>query len=376
MPVYKDKVSTQDGRCWYYKTNYTDVFGNHKQTKSKKFATKTEAKHAEAKFLSEIGSPDSSRPNDMTFRQLYEKFLENREAEVKDTTKRNYANKVRHIECFMDIKCRDFSIEMFEEWKKSINNNNNISLGYKNELLKFLKSILNYGISWYNFDFNKIYRRITNFKNPNGIKQEMEFYTYDEFKKYIQFEEDLCYRCLWKTLYYCGLRIGEARGLMWEAIDFKNKKITINKQVQSKEVNKYGWYITSPKTRDSNRVIPICDELYDDLKAYYDQISRFRNFYKDFFVFGRDFGLEPFNPETVRDRNRRNASLADLKYIRIHDFRHSCASLLINSGASPVMVAKYLGHTKIDVTLNTYSHMFQSALDEVVNIINDLNVGI
>ena len=40
------------------------------------------------------------------------------------------------------------------------------------------------------------------------------------------------------------------------------------------------------------------------------------------------------------------------------------------------MVAKYLGHTKIDVTLNTYSHMFQSALDEVVNIINDLNVGI
>ena len=65
--------------------------------------------------------------------------------------------------------------------------------------------------------------------------------------------------------------------------------------------------------------------------------------------------------------------VAGLHHIRIHDFRHSYASLLINNGASVTMVTKFLGHTKVDVTLNTYSHMFQSALDEVINIINDLN---
>lgn len=64
---------------------------------------------------------------------------------------------------------------------------------------------------------------------------------------------------------------------------------------------------------------------------------------------------------------------ADLKHIRLHDFRHSCDFLLINSGASVTMVAKYLGHTKIDVTLNTYTHMFQSALDGVLAIINNLD---
>ena len=63
---------------------------------------------------------------------------------------------------------------------------------------------------------------------------------------------------------------------------------------------------------------------------------------------------------------------AGVKEIRTHDFRHSCASLLINSGASIMVVAKYLGHTKIDETLNTYSHLFKNKLDEVVNTMNKL----
>ena len=61
--------------------------------------------------------------------------------------------------------------------------------------------------------------------------------------------------------------------------------------------------------------------------------------------------------------------MARVKDIRIHDFRHSGASLLIDSGANITLVAKYLGHTKIDETLNTYSHMYQNRLDTIVSII-------
>lgn len=56
----------------------------------------------------------------------------------------------------------------------------------------------------------------------------------------------------------------------------------------------------------------------------------------------------------------------------IHDFRHSCASLLINNDANVTLVAKYLGHTKIVETLNTYSHMFNTVLDSVVSVIHSL----
>ena len=73
------------------------------------------------------------------------------------------------------------------------------------------------------------------------------------------------------------------------------------------------------------------------------------------------------------DRKKRNTELANVKNIRIHDFRHSCASLLIDSGANITLVAKYLGHSKIDETLNTYSHMYQNRLDTIIDIIERQN---
>ena len=80
----------------------------------------------------------------------------------------------------------------------------------------------------------------------------------------------------------------------------------------------------------------------------------------------------PIADSTIYDRRTKLAETAYLKSIRLHDFRHSCASLLINNGANVTLVAKFLGHTKIEETLNTDSHMFSTALDNVVSIIDSL----
>lgn len=60
------------------------------------------------------------------------------------------------------------------------------------------------------------------------------------------------------------------------------------------------------------------------------------------------------------------------KRIRIHDFRHSCVSLLINKGASIALVSKYLGHADISITLKTYTHLFKSELTKMTDILNKL----
>ena len=65
--------------------------------------------------------------------------------------------------------------------------------------------------------------------------------------------------------------------------------------------------------------------------------------------------------------------MARVKDIRIHDFIHSCASLLINQGSNIQVVAQYLGHTKIEETLKTYSHLFISTLDQVISVIDKLD---
>lgn len=106
------------------------------------------------------------------------------------------------------------------------------------------------------------------------------------------------------------------------------------------------------------------------MKALKDITEKYYGFSEDWFVFGY---VNPIHPDVLRRRKKENAEKAGVKEIRIHDFRHSCASLLINNGANIVMVAKYLGHTKIDETLNTYSHMFRNKLDDIVNTIDKLD---
>lgn len=81
----------------------------------------------------------------------------------------------------------------------------------------------------------------------------------------------------------------------------------------------------------------------------------------------------PVSSNSLLDHNKKYAKMANLHQIRLHDFRHSCASLLINKGANVTIVARYLGNSKLEETLNTYSHMFTTAMNEVVNLIDNLN---
>lgn len=80
----------------------------------------------------------------------------------------------------------------------------------------------------------------------------------------------------------------------------------------------------------------------------------------------------PVCSNTLTNHKNVNCKLANVKQIRLHDFKHSCASLLVNKGANVQVVVKYLGHTKVEETLKTYSHLFISTLDKIINVIDTL----
>ena len=107
----------------------------------------------------------------------------------------------------------------------------------------------------------------------------------------------------------------------------------------------------------------------NDLHELYLQEKKQYVFTNKWYVFG---DKEPLSANIHRHHKSDYTREAGVKQIRTHDFRHSCASLLIDNGANVTLVAKFLGHTKIEETLNTYSHMFSTALDNVVIIIDSL----
>ena len=121
-------------------------------------------------------------------------------------------------------------------------------------------------MKWYGFNYNSLYSRITGFTDPNApVKDEMKFFTYDEFTAFINAEDTLLFKCAFQLLYYCGLRRGELLGLTWNNIDLFNKKLSIkNNLVQ--DYSSGGYIITSPKTKHSIRTIPMPDVLIDNLK--------------------------------------------------------------------------------------------------------------
>lgn len=360
------KEWTKDGRKWIFQSRYTDLEGKVRQYKSKRFKTKPEAKEAERVFFLEL---DKYRPdNNMTFKELYTAFYEYQKDKVKETTLNTYKDRMRYMALLDNIKVKEFNLQHYEMWRKKIMEYK-LSNRTRNYIYKFLKTIMNFGTKWYGLNFNQIYPKMTNFTDPNEIKKEMEFWTYEEFNKFISVEDNLTFKCLFETLYFCGLRKGEARALNWNDINFSDNTIRINKGLND-NVNKKQYTITSPKTLTSNRTLPLPNDLVDDLKRLKEEAMSYTNFKEDWFVFGN---ATPLGDDVIRRRKNNNCKEAGVKQIRLHDFRHSCASLLINNGADITLVAKYLGHSKIDETLNTYSHMFRNKLDNIIGLINNLN---
>ena len=199
----------------------------------------------------------------------------------------------------------------------------------------------------------------------------MDFYEPEEFFKFISVVDDLRYKCFFELLYYCGLKRSEARGLQWKHIDFKNKLLTVSQQVLNPSNSNASteWYISSTKTEASNRTIPVPTTLLNDLSELKKTNEKFSKFKQTWFVLGDDIPMATGRMYFYRDKH---AEKAGIRRIRLHDFRHSCASALI-SGAAPITaVSNFLGHSETTETLETYTHMFKKDLATVPKFFDTL----
>ncbi|MGN1268677.1 MAG: site-specific integrase, partial [Candidatus Aphodocola sp.] len=141
-----------------------------------------------------------------------------------------------------------------------------LALKTKNGYYKFFKNLLNYGTKWYDFNFAPIYNKMEKFNDPNALPKEMDFYTFEEFQKFMSVIDDIKFKALFETLYFCGLRRSELRGLSWDNINFEDKTLSIVKNVTNMCGDHGYWQITTPKTRTSTRTLPMPDILVNDLK--------------------------------------------------------------------------------------------------------------
>ena len=351
MPAYKDEKTGK----WFAKFYYTNWQGIKKQKWKRGFATKKEALGFERDFLEK----QSANP-DMTFQNLYEIYMEDMAARLKQSTLLTKKAVLQtHILPFFGNKpINEIKASDVRRWQaKLMSSPNNYSQTYLKKINTELNSIINYAKRFYDLNTNPCGKAGTIGK---AKAEEMDYWTYDEYIAFREGVKDkpLSYICF-EILYWTGMREGELLALSPADIDLDNKLISINRTYQrigGKDV------FTSPKTRKSKRKIPIPDFLCQELSDYIQ--SRY--------MLDADERLFPVTKSNLSHEMIRGCKNTGVKKIRIHDIRHSHASLLINQGCDALMLADRIGHEKVSTTLNTYSHLFPHKQQELVHSLESL----
>lgn len=365
MAVYKSKKITKDGRSYFFRIKYKDIFGEVHDYTSPKFKNKKDAEFEEARYRLKVESK-TAFISDITFNDIFNELISKKETEVKKQTIIKIKKLYEHLHYFENKKINDINVANIKEFT-NILLTKNMSVPYNNKILGLLRQIIIYSAKFYGTS-DSILKYIDNFKKVNVIEKEMDFYTYSEYKQFDNVIKDHGLHTFFEILYFLGLRKGECQALTWEDISFERKELTINKTLTTK-IKGEMYTISSPKTKNSIRTLPIPEKIINDLKTMKSSALEYKDFSKKWFVFGNVF---PYRESTLEKKKNEFCKQANIKQIRIHDFRHSCASLLINKGATIALVSKYLGHSNITITLNTYTHMYKSELENVTELLNNL----
>lgn len=132
---------------------------------------------------------------------------------------------------------------------------------------------------------------MTNYNNSAELEKEMMYFTYKQWKQFISVEENLRFKLMFEILYYCGLRKGELRGLTWNNIDFKNKTLSVRKQITDRGGTVKDFKLSTPKTKSSIRTLPHNKVLLNDLQLLKEINSKEHGFNNKYFVIGDAFPI-------------------------------------------------------------------------------------
>ena len=344
VPTYKDEHTG----LWYCKFVYVDWTGKKRQKKKMGFRLQKEAKEYERKFLS-----SAKASCDMRFSEFLGFYMEDCKARLKPTT---YANKEFLINShvlpfFGDMRLDQITAATIRKWQTTlISSPAHYSETYLKTIHNQVSAIFNYACRFYHLQDNPA-RQCGSMgkKNADG----MLFWTVDEFKKFIAAISDKPTTALvFRLLFWTGMRSGELLALNLTDFNFEENTVSISKNYAR---HKNEDLILDPKTPKSKRVITLPPSLSAAIEDYSNRLV-------DYEPTERLFTLTKNHLRREMDRGCR---LSGVKRIRIHDLRHSHASLLIELGFSPLLISERLGHENIETTLETYSHLYPNKQEQV-----------
>lgn len=380
MPINKvldnGKPVKKDGKVKYVvKVNYVDQKGEYKQIKRIVYGS-DEAKQVERELLYSVKQEPLAAK--MTVQKLYDEYIKSRQYEVRESTLEKSIEVLSHhvLKYLNSIKIDKLTVPILQDWKRKIE-----ECGYSIRMRKNIygefRAMLNFAVKMEYLPKNPLLK-VGNFKATLEEHKEMDFYTPEEFKKFIKVSKEMAensqndmtywnYYVFFCLAYFTGMRKGEIYALSWA--DVKDDEISITKSLNQKL--KGEDRITAPKNRSSIRRIQIPKQMKKILDEHYQRCCSINGFSENLYICG---GTRAIRNTSVENINMKFAVAAGIKKIRIHDFRHSHASFLANNGINIQEIARRLGHSDISITLKTYSHLYPKESERALKALDTINI--
>ena len=373
MPAYKDEKRN----TWYCQFWQTDFTGARKHIVKRGFKTRREAKEYEENY-----KDSNKKTSSITLGGLYESYNQIYIPNLKLSTQDNKRQLIEAyiLPYFKSRKINEIDSRDIAHWQIEVQKSKNLSDTYLKSINTQMSALFNFAKKHYGLSVNPVV--IAGSMGKKKPTEEMQFWTLDEFNQFIQYVNELTNQIAFKILYWCGLRKGELMALTPDEI-LASKEIEIKKTAAWRSIKglskeeldastwkkidgKKGLEITIPKTEKSIRKVAIPDFLYKEIKEWM----------KMLYGLEHDSLLFEYNSNhTLNSILDRSAKKAGVKRIRVHDLRHSHASLCIEAGIGVLLLSERLGHENIETTLNTYSHLYPNKQAALADDLNKLATG-
>jgi len=199
---------------------------------------------------------------------------------------------------------------------------------------------------------------------------EMKTWSAKELKTFLESAKETRLYPLWHTMALTGLRRGEALALRWEDIDLKSGRLSVRRSFVPIGAT---VIVSEPKTRRGTRLISLDLSTVAILKKRRSQQRQERLAWEGAWndtglVFTREDG-SLIHPERATKNFASAVKKAGVRAIRLHDLRHTHATLALTAGIHPKIVSERLGHATVSLTLDIYSHAVPALSEEAASVI-------
>ena len=336
---------------------------------------KQKTKEAEISFL-QNGSTRFQASNITTYKELASLWWESYKHTVKPNTQLNVRRRLdNHIlPLFGSYKLDKLTTPLIQNVVNKLADKTNKgeegAFLYYDSLHALNKRILQYGVVMQAIPFNPAREVILPRNTQKAKREKVKHFDNQELKKFLDYIDSLNLNkfryyyenTLYKFLLATGCRINEALALSWSDIDLDNAVVHITKTLNYKQET------NSPKSKTSLRDIDIDQATVSMLKQY--RLRQTKEAWKvgksESVVFS-DFIHEYPNNRTLQTRLRTHFKRAKVTNIGFHGFRHTHASLLLNSGIPYKELQHRLGHSTLSMTMDIYSHLSKENAKKAVS---------